>query len=193
MQWNEVLCTPVARMPGLPGDPCVAQGSQWSGIDDCELGAMCWNVDDTNTGSCAGFCLGSQANPTCDVGVCFEAYPFASFNLVMLCLPSCDPLTPACDAGLACVESYSQAPDTFACVPASLVADRSAYADACDEVIGCGTGLLCTVPADVPSCGSDCCTTLCDPLAANVCPDAAGGQVCIAHQETPTLGHCGFE
>jgi hypothetical protein len=108
---------------------------------------------------------------------------------INLCLPACEPLVPTCAAGHACVASYD---DLFACVPESLVADRSQYADPCDEIIGCGTGLLCTVAEDVPACATECCTMLCDPLAANECPDAAAGQVCIAHAETPTLGHCGF-
>jgi len=189
--WNAGRCSSLIEPLGVPDDPCVAEGSQWSGIDDCQIGAMCWDVDpDTNAGTCAGFCLGSEANPVCDgEDRCFMAYD----GWINLCLAPCDPLTPLCEAGLACVESYSRVhPDVFACVPASLVADRSTYAAGCDDVIGCGTGLLCTVPEDVPACASECCTMLCDPLAANVCPDAAAGQVCIAHAETPTLGHCGF-
>jgi len=190
-QWNTPRCAPIAEAPGAPGDPCAVEGSSWSGVDDCDIATICWNADpDTLAGSCVAFCGGSEANPTCaGQATCFTAYD----DVINLCLPSCNPLAPACEPGLACVESYSEAlPDTFACVPASLVADRSTYAAACDDVIGCGTGLLCTVPEDVPTCGSECCTMLCDPLAANVCPDAASGQVCIAHAETPTLGHCGF-
>jgi hypothetical protein len=186
-QWTAPRCSPVADTPGAPGDACMVEGNAWSGIDDCQLASMCWDVDpETNVGTCVPFCGGSEANPTCEGDAeCFIAYDGA----INLCLPGCDPLAPACAPGFACVDSYA---DGFACVPEELVADRSAYADTCDGIIGCGTGLLCTSAADVPTCADECCTMLCDPLAANGCPDAASGQVCIAHAATPTLGHCGF-
>jgi hypothetical protein len=111
---------------------------------------------------------------------------------ILLCLPQCDPLVPACDEGFACVESYADAlTDVFVCLPEALVADRSLYADACDEIIGCGR-LALHRPGPRAGCAGDCCTMPCDPLVANTCSDAATGQVCIVHDATPALGHCGF-
>ena len=38
-----------------------------SGIDDCDLGSMCWDVDpETNMGTCVPLCTGTWAEPTCE-------------------------------------------------------------------------------------------------------------------------------
>jgi hypothetical protein len=81
----------------------------------------------------------------------------------------------------------------FTCIPASFVADRNAYADACDDIIGCGSGLVCVDFEHVPGCDTEkCCSLLCDPLADNGCPELARGQFCVPFEEQPELGHCGF-
>jgi hypothetical protein len=191
MVWGRTDCFDLAANPGAPGDPCFVEGDQWSGVDDCELGAMCWNTNpETNAGTCAGFCMGSEANSICGDGEsCFIAYD----GHLILCLPTCDPLDPVCAPGLACVKSdgYPE-PDPFACIPESLVMDRTAYADACDDIVGCGSGLVCVDAEHVPGCDTEkCCSLLCDPLAGNGCPELARGQLCVPFEE-PELGHCGF-
>jgi hypothetical protein len=192
-KWNRNDCRPLERAPGAVGDPCVmVVGSPFGGFDDCQLGAMCWAVDPaTNEGTCAGFCMGSEANPVClDGESCFIAYDGHVIN----CLPTCEPLAPACDPGFACVKSnwYSD-PDPFVCIPESLVADRTAYADACDDMVDCGSGLVCVDFEHVPGCDTEkCCSLLCDPLAGNGCPELARGQLCVPFEEQPELGYCGF-
>jgi hypothetical protein len=190
MAWVSTHCVDVAADAGAPGDPCLVEGDQWSGLDDCQISTMCWDIDPgTNTGTCVGFCSGSEANPICGDGEsCFSAYE----GNIILCVPACDPLVSTCAEGFACVKSDYASP-VFACIPASLVADRNAYADACDDIIGCGSGLVCVDFEDVPGCDTDkCCSLLCDPLAGNGCPELARGQFCVPFEEQPELGYCGF-
>jgi hypothetical protein len=190
MAWDSADCFDIARDPGAPGDPCFVEGDQWSGLDDCQISAMCWDTDpETNAGTCVGFCLGSQANPVCGDGEsCFSAYD----GNVILCLPECDPLGWTCAEGFACVKSSLES-QGFACIPASLVTDRDAYADTCDDIVGCGSGLVCVDAEHVPGCDTEkCCSLLCDPLAGNGCPELARGQYCVPFEEQPELGYCGF-
>jgi len=65
--WNAPRCSPLDPHPRAPGEPCMVEGSAFTGIDDCELGAMCWNVDaETNEGECVAFCDGTPDNAVCD-------------------------------------------------------------------------------------------------------------------------------
>lgn len=43
--WNALRCVPIARNPDQPGEPCTVVESNVSGIDSCDQGAMCWDVD----------------------------------------------------------------------------------------------------------------------------------------------------
>jgi len=73
--WNATRCSEVDSMPGMSGDACTAEGSPASGIDSCELGAMCWDVDRELEGSCASMCGGSPDMPACPDGSwCFTGY-----------------------------------------------------------------------------------------------------------------------
>ena len=56
-EWNGTRCSPIAKDPGPLGGPCLAEGSGTSGIDDCDLGLVCWQVDPkTNQGVCHAMC-----------------------------------------------------------------------------------------------------------------------------------------
>lgn len=188
-QWNATICLPIDPSPGQPGDPCTIDGNPASGHDDCDLSNLCWDVDaDTGVGHCVPFCGNSEADPQCAEGTeCF----IANEGVLILCLPTCDPLAPACGDGLGCVSNY----DEFFCVPAERVVET--YAEPCDPYLGCGDGLECVGPAGAPpACEDTCCTTLCD-LEAPTCPDAAAGQVCVPYFERgmapagrETLGVC---
>src|SRR5690606_8641673 len=51
--YYETVCNPIPRDPKKVGEPCSVEESTYSGIDDCEEGAMCWRVDsETLTGTC---------------------------------------------------------------------------------------------------------------------------------------------
>ena len=100
--WNSTRCTPIDFPPDPPGSDCMVEGNGTSGIDTCELGAMCFDVDpETNVGVCRALCQGDESNPVCDAG--FVCGPLSTGDLtVYLCLPTCDPLLQDCDAGNAC-------------------------------------------------------------------------------------------
>ncbi len=176
--WNATRCTPVDRTAAQPGDACTVEGSGTSGIDDCELGAMCWDVDDeTLIGTCVAFCMGSPAAPVC-------VDPSASCILgnggvLVVCLPSCDPLLQPCPEGQACYPISGG----FVCGPDASDA-LGAYGDPCAFVNGCDPGLFCAGAELVPSCRAGaCCSPYCDaedPDATAACPGAADGQQCTA-------------
>ena len=109
--WNAHRCTAVDDAPDLPGEPCEAVDSGWSGIDSCDLGAFCWNVDpDTNTGTCVPQCEGTELEPICPEGTrCL----ISDGEALTLCLPACDPLAPDCDEGQGC---YPGSNDDFVCL-----------------------------------------------------------------------------
>ena len=93
-QWNATRCSPVEDDAGVIGDECTADGSGVSGLDDCELGAMCWEVDDMNMGTCVEMCVGSSGDPLCPPGTwCY----LGSDGSLAVCLE--DEL---CDADGAC-------------------------------------------------------------------------------------------
>jgi len=177
-RWNATRCSPLDPTPNLVGESCNVEGSGVSGIDDCELGAMCWNVDPaTNQGTCVAQCSGSEANPLCEdpATACMIAYD----GVVQVCLPACDPLAQDCgDPGLSCVP----VDDIFVCVP-----DHSGKSGqtgtGCTAFDGCDPGLYCAAPELVPNCVDvGCCTEFCDLGADDPdsqCTAAAEGVQCL--------------
>jgi hypothetical protein len=177
VHWNATRCTPLDPSPPGIGEPCVVEGSGTSGIDQCDVGAMCWNVDPlTNEGTCAAMCSGSLANPSCpgDGTQCMIAYD----GVVVLCLDTCDPLLQDCVAIAECVP----VDDQFFCVP-----DQSGAAglpgDGCHEIDLCDPGLFCAVPEAVPGCADlGCCAEFCDlalPDPDTQCSSNADGVQCL--------------
>jgi Ca-activated chloride channel family protein len=70
---NATRCSPVDPDPGQAGEPCSVEGSGVSGIDDCALGSMCWDVDAQGEGTCVAMCGGSAEAPLCDSGFwCYQ-------------------------------------------------------------------------------------------------------------------------
>ena len=56
-EWNATRCSPIADVPTQVGELCMVEGSGTSGIDDCDQGLVCWQVDpDTNVGVCHALC-----------------------------------------------------------------------------------------------------------------------------------------
>lgn len=193
--WNATRCTPIADDPKQPGESCTVEGSSVSGIDDCERAAMCFAIDpETNTGTCYGFCRGSEANPTC-VDPATECRIWNE-GVLILCYPHCDPIAQDCDEGLLCVPSEGW----FVCAP-DPANEGGVYGDPCEFINGCDPGLFCDeVVDDVEGCTGTigCCNSFCDlsvddPHAE--CPDALQGPTCTAWFEPgetpPGLAHVG--
>jgi hypothetical protein len=184
--WNATRCSPIADDPGSPGDVCMVEGSGTSGIDDCELGAMCWDVDPkTNIGTCVAMCTGDEANPICEDPD--TACVITGDGAIVPCLPICDPIQQDCLEGEACYPIT----DYWFCAPDASGDDLGAYGDPCEYINVCDPGLIClsaeTVPAGEACEGAaGCCTEVCDLLDRTgdaQCTGAAGGQVCTAWYE----------
>lgn len=176
--WNWARCAPIVEDPGAPGEPCTTENSPVSGIDTCELGAMCWDVDpETLEGVCISLCIGEPDNPMCEDAdtVCL----LASDEFLALCLPTCDPLLPDCGPGQACYP----VDDVFVCAPEG--ENPGGVGESCEDIALCDHGLFCAVPEVVPGCTSGgCCTPLCD--INDPMPPCLAGQSCDPFYEPGT-------
>ncbi|MCX4241142.1 hypothetical protein [Paraliomyxa miuraensis] len=178
--WNGTRCSPIAEDPAGIDEPCMVEGSPTSGVDDCELSAMCWDVDPkTLEGTCIPLCIGTESDPYCADPMRECAY--GSDGALFLCLRTCDPLVQDCPASEACYpiqDSWSCAPDASG--------DMGAYGDPCEFINVCDPGLVCLLSEAVPPgqpCEDaiGCCTEVCnvfDPLGDLQCMSAAEGQTC---------------
>ncbi len=185
--WNATRCSPLSNNPGQPGDQCQVEGSGVSGIDDCDLGSMCWDVDpETNIGNCVAMCTGDEANPLCeDPGT---ACVNVNDGAIVLCLPACDPLLQDCPEGQAC---YGIA-EVFTCVP-DASGEMGVYGDPCEYINVCDPGLFCANADAVPSCSGSigCCSEFCDLEDGSgdaQCSGAPGGQACVPWTDDPAPG-----
>ncbi len=183
--WNAVRCTPVAAEPKLPGEPCTVEDSPMSGVDDCVAGAMCWRVDpETLEGVCVAFCGGYETEPECaEPGTTCVV---ANSGVLILCLPTCDPLLAACPAGDVCVPNPSG--DDFVCVLGWPSEYQVPAGEPCVCINGCRPGLACVDDEAVPGCAGNqaCCAPFCDltdPTADVACSEAfaAPGAVCVPY------------
>lgn len=177
--WDAVRCVPLVPDPGEPGEPCTVEGSPGSGVDSCDLGAFCWDVDDeTLTGTCVAMCTGTAEAPVCET----EGTVCAIINggILALCLPACDPLAQDCPTGEGCYPIQS----VWACVFDG--SEGSGYGAPCEYINACAPGLVCLQAEAVPPgepCegGSGCCSEICDvadPAGDMQCSGAPGGQIC---------------
>ncbi len=187
--WNATKCTPVSDMPKQVGEPCTAQDSGVSGVDDCDVGLMCFGVDsETNAGTCIAFCEGNEAQPSC-VAECSVCRVPAE-GLLTLCLPTCDPLAPDCPDGFGCYPDYVG----FTCMPRG---SDQGIGEPCAYINDCAPGGVCLGADYVPGCASDmCCAPVCDTAGPEACEGQLAGTSCTmwatkpATCESPTLGVC---
>ena len=158
-RWDSTRCSSIPRNPGHPSDPCSVINGPDSGLDDCDLGSMCWGVDpETLEGTCVATCSGAEDDPVCPPTTdCV----ISNSGVLLLCLPTCDPLASACASDEACVPSEH----AFACMSSTYGAGAGP-GQACDQVYDCQPGLLCRSVLDVgPPCDPGdlrCCTPYCD-------------------------------
>jgi hypothetical protein len=169
--WNAVRCSPIAENARDVGDPCTVEGSGVSGIDDCVARAMCWDVDpETNEGTCVGFCSGSQANPTCSMPC--DSCVIANEGVLILCLPTCDPLVQDCGEGQGCWPTTQGA---FHCV--YFAQSEGVHGYPCTNSFwDCDPGLACIEPERVPGCtgANGCCASFCDTADHGACANYEG-------------------
>ena len=177
--WNATRCSPLDPNPAQVGDECMVEGSGVSGIDNCDIGLMCWNVDETGVGICEDMCTGSAEAPICENpdDTCSQANDGA----IVLCLPECDPLIQECEDGQACYPIN----DAFACAPDASGDDNGVHGDPCEFINSCDPGNIC-IGADAHSnCAGaiGCCSSTCSVMDPNSDADCAGldaGQSCEA-------------
>lgn len=166
--WNATACFPIDPAAVGVGETCVVQGAGTSGIDNCELGAMCWDVDEvTSEGTCVALCTGSAANPMCAAG---NTCAISNDGALNLCLPGCDPLLQDCIAGQACYPVG----DGFTCAPDASGA-QGFDGDLCEFINVCDPGLMCVGGDAVEGCAGfvGCCTPFCDlSVGGDPCPSA---------------------
>jgi hypothetical protein len=170
--WIATRCSPIAPDPRQPGEPCTVQGSGVSGLDDCDVASMCWDVDpETNVGECVAFCMGSENNP-----ICAEPGHQCTINsdgTLILCIPTCNPLAQDCLVDEGCYD----AGDAFRCVP-DASGEMGVAGDPCEYPNVCDPGLYCALPEHGPGCASSgCCSHYCDVQT----PACLDGQECLPY------------
>jgi hypothetical protein len=178
--WQESLkCVDVVRDPDGLYEPCEVFGSAVSGEDSCDVGMICWGVED-GMGMCLGFCTGRPDAPDC-------ADPMATCQvtadgIVTLCLPSCDPLLQDCDVGDVCLPNPANTLEFMCVLDAS--GDEGQVFDPCEYANACDAGLCCMLPDLASECdprAAGCCVPFCDTSLANTCPGQ--GQECLPWYE----------
>ncbi|MDC0719177.1 ribulose phosphate epimerase [Nannocystis bainbridge] len=174
-------CTPVAANPGSLGDPCKVEDGWWSGVDDCDHGLACWDVDPAdNSGQCVALCRGSEDDHGCPGSddVCVFWVP----GVAHVCLQGCDPLLQDCAEGQGCLPNWANGGQDFVC-QAEYSAEEGQVFDPCEFTNACDPGLLCWGPGSALECEQDaigCCLPFCDLKD----PQCTGeGAVCTSFYE----------
>jgi len=187
--WNALKCSPVDANPGQSGDECVAEGGGVSGVDNCDLGLLCWYVNEENIGSCIDQCTGTEDAPMCPSGTVCDV---TNEGVLTLCLPTCDPLLVDCPGDQICF--YSNLAGDFIC-DFDASGEMGAYGDPCEYINVCDPGLFCANPENVPGCqAGGCCSEYCDINEGNTCSGQDMGQDCVPWFEMdapPGLEHVG--
>lgn len=172
--WDSARCVPVVRDPVPVGSPCVLLDELGTGLDNCEIGHICW-TDDVDSGAmiCAPLCLGpSLAEIGCPDGFyCL----YISQDVTVCEFPTCDPLQQDCpDPEQACVPNGYIFDDW--CLPEGV----GTLDQACDEANVCKKGFACIpVALASPMCAKEtwgCCQPFCE-IGVDLCPGA--GQECL--------------
>lgn len=194
--WESLKCVDVMPNPGQVGDDCMAEGGV-SGIDNCDKGLMCWDVDPmTNVGVCVAMCVGSPDAPSCDSmdASCL----ISNMGVLTLCLPKCDPLVQDCAGDNLCIPNPQDGTAFLCLLDAS--GDEGQEFDPCQYINSCDKGFFCAVPTLANECdpnSTGCCLSFCDITLMPKCNGA--GQECLPWygMDTPApgyedVGYCGI-
>gem|GEM_PF-257265 len=200
--WDSTTCSPVVDDPAQLGDSCIVETSGTSGVDDCDVGLMCWNVDvETLIGECVELCGCGPEEPTCSGGG--TNCVIVNDGVLPLCLGVCDPLADDCLDNEVCVgvpdDTLGLPADYFFCAPDA--SGETQAGDPCEFLNVCPVGTMCLEASQLPvgSCvGSGCCTEICDEnnggaectIAGTDCiglfEDGSEPEACLAE-----VGYCG--
>lgn len=186
--WNATKCFPVVPDPDQPGEPCTVEGSGVGGMDTCDVGAMCWNVDEDGAGVCQEFCQGSAEAPVCDNP---DLRCNGSRN-IPLCVASCCPVEQDCVETEGCYPGN----DDFHCAPDASGEDNGTFGDACEFINACAPGHACVGADAMPECSGSvgCCTPYCT-VGESMCSDLDPALGCeawfVEGQAPPGLEHVG--
>jgi len=178
--WNATRCSPIAARPVGLGEPCSMLGNRASGLDDCDLGLMCWDVDhETLTGHCIAMCAGDSSNPICASpgGHCVQS----GSGVLNLCHRRCNPLAQDCPEGKNCVLTFS---GNFLCGPEPLEEPKGTNTP-CEYFNECERGHVCAA-ADQQACpegAGACCRPICDVATSG--PPCAPLEACLPWEWFP--------
>jgi len=174
--WSGTRCSELPESPDSPGEPCLVEGNGQSGIDSCDLGSLCFNVDpELNEGTCHPLCGGIPGAPSCP-----EDALCAQYGLASICTAPCDPLGEPCTDGLSCnpagaVEAESDPlPPFFTCEAPSI----GAINGACDPESAYVGSSRVLVDCDK----ENCCAQTCAPAEPDGCPT---GTTCQPYLDPP--------
>lgn len=179
--WNSTKCVPVMGSQ-LPGEPCTIEGGEFSGLDDCIEGAMCWDVDEQDQGTCVALCTGTSEAPICAPGF---GCPLVSEPVLNLCLPLCDPLAQDCADDQVCLPW----PTGFYVCLSDGSGDAGVVFDPCEYPNTCDKGLVCLPPDTALECdqqASGCCLPMCSLIQDG--EDCPSGLDCLPVYESQPAG-----
>ncbi|MEM6292088.1 MAG: hypothetical protein AAGA54_12510 [Myxococcota bacterium] len=165
---NATACVPVADDPVGVGEACAVEGEFGSGLDNCDVGSVCFSFQDPFVGECVAQCGGSPFEGTCPAG---SSCAVTADGVLNFCVPDCDPLdADTCEPGQVCVPNPGT--NSFNCA-ADASGEGGAEGSPCEFATACDPGLACVSPVaefctDEAAVG--CCLPFCS-LSAPSCPD----------------------
>ncbi len=174
-------CVPVAPMPAKVGEDCIIDGKFGDGLDNCEKGSVCFNIEWSEIGGvCMALCVGSADAATCANPL--DLCRISGEAIIPLCFPKCNPLEdPSCsDSDQVCAPLDSNG---FVCMDKTLGGGGEKY-DSCSTDNACQSGNICAQWDHVDECDAQstgCCLAFCDiSLSPNPKCDTNNGEVCVA-------------
>lgn len=177
--WDAMKCVPVMDDPAQPGEGCFVVDGLFSGVDNCDLGSMCWNLDAEGNGVCIEHCHDAGDLPTCTdpATLCYRA----NDGVLSLCLTRCDPLLQDCARDEdECIAHPNG--DGFICV-FDASGDGGAIFSPCEQLNACDEGLACVTTSPAAECDPNapgCCLPFCDLAAPDPnAPCTGEGQQCV--------------
>lgn len=191
--WDTDICVPLDPNPAPPDAPCTSEGPA-SGIDSCEKGSVCINVDpDTGLGICVPRCSGSYVAPSCvdPSRTCIAPEE----GIYDLCFPLCDPLDLGTCPDELCLPNQSGSGFVCSLDGSGGVGVVNA---SCSFYNACNPGLICVSVALSKKCdqnASACCQPYCDldlGTMDNPACDTKGGQECLPLFD-PGMAPMGYE